>query len=121
MKYMLMLRYPPESGPREGTPEFDAEMRAWDELNRQLQSAGALVTAAGLEPDEAATTVRAPGGELVLTGGPYTECSEVLFSYYVIDVPDRDAAISWATKMPSAEYGSVEIRPLAAVEQTVSA
>ena len=52
-----------------------------------------------------------------MTDGPFAETKEVLFSYHVIDVADLDAAIEWAAKMPSAEYGSVEIRPLAAAEQ----
>jgi hypothetical protein len=117
MKYMLLLRFPPDAGPEPGTPDFDREMKGWGTLNEELQSAGALVAAAGLELDDAATTLRAPKGERVLTDGPFAETKEVLFSYYVIDVADLDAAVEWAAKMPCAEYGSVEIRPLAAVEQ----
>lgn len=117
MKYMLLLRFPPGSGPQEGTPEFDAEMDAWGAVNDALKAAGAWIAAAGLELDAAATTLRAPQGERVLTDGPFAETKELLFSYYVIDVADLDAAVEWAAKMPVADYGSVEIRPLAAVEQ----
>jgi hypothetical protein len=117
MRYMLLLRFPRGAGPQEGTPELGEEMQAWASLNQDLQEAGVFVTAAGLELDDAATTVRAPGGERVITGGPYAEPKELLFSYYVIDVPDLDAAVNWAARMPSAAYGSVEIRPLAQVEQ----
>ena len=118
MKYMLLLRFPPGSGPHEGTPGFDTEMEAWGKLNEELEAAGAMVYAAGLESDDAATTLRAPRGERVLTDGPFAETKELLFSFYVIDVADLDAAVDWAAKMPVADYGSVEIRPLAAVEQT---
>ena len=119
MKYMMMLRYAPGTGPQEGTPEFDDEMKRWMELNEELQGKGDVVIhAAGLETDEAATTVRAPGGEVVLTDGPYAETKELLFSFYIVDVPDLDAAVALAKRMPSVEYGSVEIRPLSAIEQT---
>lgn len=117
MKYMLLLRFPPGAGPAEGSAEFGDEMAAWGKLTQDLQASGALVAAAGLELDDAATTVRTRDGERVLTDGPFAETKEVLFSYYVIDVADLDAAVDWAARMPCADYGSVEIRPLAAIEQ----
>lgn len=58
MKYMMLLRFPQGSGPQEGTPEFDEEMRTWGAINEELKEAGALLFAAGLELDDAATTVR---------------------------------------------------------------
>ena len=117
MKHMLLLRFPPGQGPKEGTPKFDAEMQGWGKLNEELEAAGAMVYAAGLELDDAATTLRAPQGERMLSDGPFAETKELLFSFYVIDVADLDAAVEWAAKMPVADYGSVEIRPLSAVEQ----
>jgi hypothetical protein len=117
MKYMLLLRFTPGVGPEEGTDEFAAEMATWARINEDMKAAGALVYVAGLEPDEAATTVRAPEGETVLTDGPFAETKELLFSFYVIDVPDLDGAVEWASRMPASGYGSVEIRPLAAHEQ----
>ena len=102
MQYLLMLHFPPGKGPQEGTPEFDAEMVVrWGELNQELKQAGAWATARGPHID-ATTTVRAPGGDLTVTDGPYAETKEVLFSFYVIDVADLDAATAWAAKMPSA-------------------
>ena len=117
MKYMLLLRYAEGAGPQEGTPELDAEMAAWGALNEELQASGAVITAAGLEPETAATTVRTKAGEPVLTDGPFAETKELLFSFYVVDVPDLDAATALAARMPNAAYGSVEVRPLASVEQ----
>lgn len=117
MKYMLLLRFPPGAGPQEGTPELDEEMTAWGAVNEELQAAGAFVTAVGLELDEAATTLRVRDGERTLTDGPFAETKEALFSYYIIDVPDLDAAVEWSAKLPVAAYGSVEIRPLSAHEQ----
>ena len=69
MKYMLLLRYPDGAGPQEATPEFDAEMATWGALNQELKESGAVITAAGLQPETAATTVRTREGETVLTAG----------------------------------------------------
>jgi len=117
MQYLLLLTYRPEDNTQEGTPEFDAEMKRWGELNEEMRRAGIWVGAAGLKSD-ATTTVRAPSGETVLTDGPYAETKEVLFSFYVIDVEDLDAAIAWAEKTPAVKYGSVEIHPMDELELT---
>jgi hypothetical protein len=110
MKYLLTLTYRDGEGPAEGTPEFDAEMKVWNELNDELKAAGAGVLASGLQP-QAVTTVRSSNGEVTVTDGPYAETKEILFSFYVIDVEDLDAAIAVAKRMPATEYGAVSITP----------
>lgn len=117
MKYMLLLRQDLDSGPAEGTPEFDAEMASWGELMGELGGSGALVAAQGLDTEATATTVRTRNGESVVTDGPFAETKESFFSYIVIDVADLDAALEWAKRMPNVTYGSVEIRPLSRHEQ----
>jgi hypothetical protein len=115
VQYMLLMTYRPGESPEEGTPEYDAEMRRWNELNDELRKSGQYVAASGLKTD-AATTVRAPGGELTVTDGPYAETKEVLFSFYILEVPDLDAATAIAARTPAAEYGSIDIRPLVGLE-----
>ena len=115
MQYLLLLTYRPEDNTPEGTPEFDAEMQRWGELNEEMRAAGVWVGAVGLK-SEVATTVRAPAGDVVVTDGPYAETKEVLFSFYVLDVEDLDAAIAWAAKTPAVKYGSVEIHPMDRLE-----
>jgi hypothetical protein len=117
VKYMLLLRYVEGEGPQEGTPEFAEEMQTWGKLNEELTAAGQIVFVAGLQPEPTATTVRTRDGERVLTDGPFAETKELLFSFYIVDVPDLDAAIALAARMPAAGYGSVEVRPLSVHEQ----
>jgi hypothetical protein len=109
--YLLLLTFRPGEGPEEGTPEFEAEMRRWREINQELRDEGVVVAMSGLQPD-ATTTVRARDGEPVVTDGPYAETKETLFSFYVLDLPDLDAVLAWARRMPAVEYGSIEIRPM---------
>ena len=116
MKYMLMLRTTAEAEAKEGA-ELDAEMARWGAVHQEMAAAGVLVTGIGLENDAAVTTLRAPEGERVLTDGPFAETKELLFSFFLIDVEDLDAAVEWAAKMPCVEYASVEIRPLSAHSQ----
>jgi hypothetical protein len=121
MKYMLLLRQDDATAPKEGTPELDAEMKVWGRIMEQVKADGSLIYAAGLDSEDSATTLRAPKGERTITDGPFAETKESLFSFIVVDVADLDAAIALAAKMPNADYGSVEIRPLAPPEQVDSA
>jgi hypothetical protein len=52
------------------------------------------------------------GDERVVTDGPFAETREVLGGYYLLDVPDLDAALDGAARCPGAKYGSVEVRPI---------
>lgn len=112
MQYMLLI-YDEENRP----PPDDAEMAAWFAVTEEMQKAGVMVAGEALHPTTTATTVRVQGGETVTTDGPFAETREQLGGYYVVDVPDIDHAIQWAAKMPSADRGSVEVRPVMVFEQ----
>ena len=109
MNYLLTLYYRDGEGPDEGTPEFDAEMAVWGALNTELRASGQVLVASGLMPETATTVRTRGGGDPVITDGPFAETKEILFSFYVIDVEDLDAAIAIARRMPATEYGSVTI------------
>jgi hypothetical protein len=109
MRYMLLLYVPAEIRENE---EKRAPMEAWWNFNTALQEAGAYIAGDALETLDKATTVRERDGERLISDGPYAETKEMLGGYYMIDVPDLDAALSWAAKVPNAPYGSVEVRPI---------
>jgi hypothetical protein len=112
MRYMLLLYSAADAGPAAGSPEQAAEMPAWFAFSQALVDAGAMLGGDPLHPIETATTVRVRDGEIVSTDGPFAETKELLGGYYMIDVPDLDAALAWAAKVPLAPYGSVEVRPV---------
>ena len=112
MKYMLLLYADESAGPTPGTAEYAAEMQEWFAYSEALAKAGAMLGGEPLEGAATATTVRVREGARLVTDGPFAETKEVLGGFYIIDVPDLDAAIEWAAKIPIAPYGSVEIRPV---------
>lgn len=100
----------------EGAPVPDPVQmqRAYDQVarfNAELQSAGAWVFAGGLLPASSATVVRADGDQVLVTDGPFTESKEHLGGVWVIEAPDPDAALAWATKATRACGQPVEVRP----------
>lgn len=109
-QYMMLIYTPTEGGP--SPEELQAEMPRWGEYTQALRDAGVMVAGDPLEGIDTATTVRERGGETVLTDGPFAETKEILGGYYIIDVPDLDAALKWAAQVPNAPYGSVEVRPV---------
>jgi hypothetical protein len=78
----------------------------------ELRQAGAFVAADALQPIGTATTVRVRDGDQLLTDGPFAETKEQLGGYYIVDVESLDEAVQWAAKIPSARYGSIEVRPV---------
>lgn len=75
-----------------------------------LQEAGVFVDTDWLHPADTATTLSLKGGEKTVQDGPFAETRESLGGFFVIDVPDLDAAMKWAEQCPAAQYGKVEIR-----------
>ena len=113
MRYTLLLHYPELSAEELGPEGIAAGMRAFEDYAKAIDDAGVLQSAEVLQQSAATTTVTLAGGELVVQDGPFADTKEQLGGTFVIDVPDLDAAIEWAAKAPSAEWGPVEIRPLA--------
>ncbi|OZB86162.1 YciI family protein [Microbacterium sp. 13-71-7] len=113
MRYTLLLQYPEMSAEELG-PEVLAEgMRAFDVYAKALDEAGVLRSAEVLHPSTATTTVRVREGRPVIQDGPFADTREQLGGSFVIEVDDLDAAIAWAAKAPSVEWGAVEVRPVA--------
>lgn len=75
-----------------------------------LREAGVFVDTDWLQPSATGTTITLKDGAERVQDGPYADTKEQLGGYFVIDVPDLDAALAWARKCPAAQYGHVEIR-----------
>jgi hypothetical protein len=110
MHYMLLIYGDPAEAPPEAQSE--EHLQRWFTYTQELQDAGVMKAGDALEMPDTATTVRVREGDTLLTDGPFAETKEILGGYYLIDVPDLDAAIGWAAKMPNIAYGSVEVRPV---------
>jgi hypothetical protein len=112
MKYICLLYGEIGAGPAPGTAEFRAMLEEFGAATAAMSAAGVLVDSSPLMPAETARTVRVRDGETLLTDGPFAEIKEHLGGYYVLDCDDIEAAARWAATIPSAKYGSIEVRPL---------
>lgn len=113
MMYALLLHYPEVSTEDLGEEALAAGEAAFAAYGAALDAAGVMVSAQVLQPASASTRVAWREGALQVQDGPYADTKEQLGGVVVLDVPDLDAATEWAARAPSAEWGTVEVRPLA--------
>jgi hypothetical protein len=112
----MLLIYQSEAGFAKATKaDFDNMMAAYGAYTQAMVKAGVMKAGDALQPSTAATTVRLASGKPKVLNGPYAETKEQLGGYYIIDVPDLDAAISWAARCPGADGGIMEVRPILAM------
>jgi hypothetical protein len=113
MKYMLLIYDNPALYEGEQGGKLMSEIIAQHRrLGADLQAAGVSFSGNQLQPTTTATTVRTADSGQTLHDGPFAETHEQLGGYYLIDVPDLDAAIAWARRIPMPGRGSVEVRPV---------
>jgi len=108
MKYALLIYAAP--GASEQAAPAAGVISDWVAYTRAMKESGALVAAEQLTGTDTATSVRVRGEDRLLTDGPFMETKEHLLGFFLIDVPDLDAALGWAAQMPTAGHGTVEVR-----------
>lgn len=110
-RYLLSI-YQPEGDP---PPDdvLEPVMRDLAALNDEMRATGAWVFAAGLHPPSTATVLRATGGDVLTTDGPFVEGKEYLGGFTIIEVADLDEALGWARRLAEVLTPlSIEVRPL---------
>ena len=91
------------------TKQFSADYMTF---TKEIIASGHFKAGDALQPVHTATTVRVRDGKTSTTDGPFAETREQLGGYYLIDAKDLDEARAIAARIPSAKYGSIEVRPV---------
>jgi hypothetical protein len=112
MKYVLLIYANEANTPSADDDKVHRISPAYEAYVEALKKAGVIVGGDRLRPTASAATVRISGGKTQVLDGPYAETKEQLGGYFIVDVPDLDAAISWAARCPGASEGAIEVRPL---------
>ena len=91
--------------------QFDAGLRA----------SGQCIASEALQPVSTATTVRVRNGKVSVTDGPFAETKECLAGFYLIEARDLNEAIQIASRIPPAQIGSIEVRPIRPIREAPNA
>ena len=112
MQYLLMI-YGNEAGMQAASKDQVTQMSAaYMAYTEAMKQAGVIRGGERLRPTSEATTVRVKNGKTEVLDGPYADTKEQLGGFFMIDVPDLDAALAWAAKCPGASMGTMEVRPI---------
>ncbi|MDB4959366.1 MAG: hypothetical protein JWO36_6935 [Myxococcales bacterium] len=112
MQYILLI-YSPEKTMTD-MPEADRQRLhgEYGKFTKDIRASGHFKAGDALQPTMTATTVRVREGKTAVTDGPFAETREQLGGFYLIDAKDLDEATKIAARIPSASFGSIEIRPV---------
>jgi hypothetical protein len=111
-KYAALIWRVEAEQPEQGSPASQQLYQAWGAFNRDITRAGAMSSGTGLQSSATATSVRVRNGKTLLTDGPFAETREQLGGVLIFDCKDLDEAVVWATRVPDAQNGCIELRPL---------
>ncbi len=114
MRYLVLIASDPAVWERATAAERQAWFDAHDAFERAVAARGAKVSAAALARADTATTLRHDGDTLTVTDGPFVELAEQITGFYLVDLPDLDAAIAACAELPRSY--TVEIRPEVDIE-----
>jgi hypothetical protein len=112
MQYLLLI-YDQESQWDKLSEADQGKMyKEYGDFTQAITQSGHYVGGNQLHPVAKATTVRVREGKKVITDGPFAETKEQLGGYYMINAKDLDDAVAIAARIPSAKFGSIEVRPI---------
>jgi hypothetical protein len=112
MKYLCLIYENERNWETMPKEESEAVMGEYFAFTDGLRSSGRYVAGEALQPTQTATTVRVRGGKVSTTDGPFAETKEQLGGFYLVEANDLNEAIQIAARIPSARYGSIEVRPV---------
>jgi len=110
MPQYLIAMYQPDGGPP-AEVDLGAVMAGLGALNADIKAAGSWVFAGGLHDSTTATVLRAQGGDVVVTDGPYLEGKEHLGGFTVVEADDLDVVLGWARRSAQITRLPTEVRP----------
>jgi hypothetical protein len=112
MQYLLLIYDNEKQMDKASEADKKQVFDEYMQFTESIAKSGHLRAGDALHPTSTATTVRVKDGKTVTTDGPFAETKEQLGGYYLVEAQDLDEAIAIAARIPSARYGSIEVRPV---------
>lgn len=112
MKYLLMIFGDESKWASMSEAEQGEVFGEYMAFGQSIKASGNYIGGEALESTASATTVQVRDGKTLTTDGPFAETREQLGGYYLIEAENLDQATDIAARIPTARYGSVEVRPI---------
>ena len=115
MQYLLLIYENEQNWSHYTKNQGDSMMAEYGAFNDAIKKSGQYLGGNALQPTSTASTVRVRAGKTSTTDGPFAETKEQLGGYYLVEAKDLDEATKLAARIPSAQWGSIEVRPVMAL------
>ena len=112
MKYLLLIHHEEKGWGKLSESEREQVLAEYAQFYKQIQSSGHYLSSSRLQPTSSARRVQVRNGKQLVTDGPFVETREQLGGYFLIEAKDLDEAVGIAARVPSAKWGTVEVRPV---------
>jgi hypothetical protein len=112
MQYLLLIYGNEEAVGKMSKAELDGILQEYGEFTKSIAQSGHYRGGNELADTSTATTVKMRNKKRLVTDGPFAETKEQLGGYYLVEAKDLDEAIALAARIPSARWGSIEVRPI---------
>ncbi len=112
MRYIALIYSGDNTGPAPGTPEWDEFMDGYRIATQTYEERGVMLGGEPLEHTKTATSLRIRDGKTETMDGPFAETKERLGGFYMFDCKDLDEALELASLIPTAKFGTIEVRPI---------
>ena len=112
MQYMLLIYHNEKEAAAAQAKAPNVMHQEYGAFTQSIVKDGIFKAGDALQGTATATTVRVRNGKTMTTDGPFAETREQLSGYYLIEAKDLDQAIAIAARVPSAKFGSIEVRPV---------
>jgi hypothetical protein len=112
MEYLLLIYGNEADVAKMRETEKAAMYQEFMGFTQSIQESKNHVAGHQLQDVATATTVRMRDGKRLVTDGPFAETREQLGGFYMIQAKDLDEALAIAERIPSARWGSIEVRPI---------
>jgi hypothetical protein len=112
VKYLYLLYADESKMPPSDSPQMQQQEAAFGRYYEELSSHGLFKGGDPVQPSATATTVRVRNGSTKADPGPFSRGADQIIGFYVVEAKNQDEAIAYAAKVPSAQVGAVEVRPI---------
>jgi hypothetical protein len=112
MKYLFLLYADESKMPAPGSAELQQQVDAYGHYYEEVSGEGLFQSGDPVQPSSTATTVRVRNGSTQTDAGPADPDGDQIIGFYVLDCKDQSEAVTWGARIPAAQQGSVEIRPV---------
>src|SRR5262245_40340430 len=112
MRYLCLIYEDEKWWEKASQADMQKGLAEYNAFTDSIKKSGKYVGSGALQPTKTATSVRVRNGKLSTTDGPYVETKEQLGGYYLIDAKDLNDAVQVASRIPGAQHGTIEVRPI---------